>query len=138
MYTVKGELRVARFLVNFFNIVGRVGLWLVWLVPGRYAGVPDKGRIGGNLFFLPLCQPAFVSATTMAPQLDAAQHILIESLLNKGFETKLIASEASCSVRAVQRIRRKRQLFEMPILRTNRSAVVAVLHRPCKRPSSIN
>jgi hypothetical protein len=62
---------------------------------------------------------AFVLATTMAPQLDAAQHILIETLLNKGFETKLIASEASCSVRAVQRIRRKRQLFEMPIPRTN-------------------
>jgi hypothetical protein len=56
----------------------------------------------------------------MAPQLDAAQHILIETLLNKGFEAELIASEASCSVRAVQRIRRKRQLFEMPIPRTNR------------------
>jgi hypothetical protein len=56
----------------------------------------------------------------MAPQLDAAQHILIETLLKEGFETKLIASEASCSVRAVQRIRRKRQLFEMPTPRTNR------------------
>jgi hypothetical protein len=43
----------------------------------------------------------------MAPQLDAAQHILIKALLKEGFETKLIASEASCSVRAVQRIRLK-------------------------------
>ena len=56
----------------------------------------------------------------MAPQLDAAQHILIKTLLTKGFETKLIASEASCSVRAVQRIRLKRQQFEMPTPRTNR------------------
>jgi hypothetical protein len=50
----------------------------------------------------------------MAPQLDAAQHILIEALLNQGFENKLIASEASCSVCTVQRLHRKRELFEMP------------------------
>jgi hypothetical protein len=56
----------------------------------------------------------------MAPQLDAAQHILIKTLLKEEFETKLIASEASCSVRAVQRIRLKRQQFEMPTPRTNR------------------
>jgi len=54
----------------------------------------------------------------MAPQLDAAQHVLIKSLLKEKFETKLIASEASCSVRAVQRIRL--QQFEMPTTRTNR------------------
>jgi hypothetical protein len=41
----------------------------------------------------------------MAPPLNAAQHILIEALLKEGFETKLIASAASCSMRAVQRIR---------------------------------
>ena len=70
------------------------------------------------LFSNPPKSAAFVSATTMAPQLDTAQHILIETLLNKGFETKLIASEASCSVRAVQRIRLKQ--FEMPTPRTNR------------------
>jgi hypothetical protein len=45
----------------------------------------------------------------MAPQLNAAQHILIKTLLKEGFETKLIATEASYSVRAVQRIRLKRQ-----------------------------
>ena len=56
----------------------------------------------------------------MAPQLDAAQHILIETLLKEGFETKLIASEASCSMRAVQRTRLKIQQFEMLTLRTNR------------------
>jgi len=30
----------------------------------------------------------------MAPQLNAAQHILIKTLLNEGFGTKLIATEA--------------------------------------------
>jgi hypothetical protein len=40
----------------------------------------------------------------MAPQLDAAQHILIEALLKEGFETKLIASEASCSVQRARRL----------------------------------
>ena len=62
----------------------------------------------------------FGSATTMAPPLDDATHILIETLLKQGFENKLIASEASCSVRAVQRIRLKRQQSEMPTPRTNR------------------
>ena len=56
----------------------------------------------------------------MAPQLDAAQHILIKALLKEGFETELIASEASCSVRAIQRICLKRQQLEMPTPRTNR------------------
>jgi len=56
----------------------------------------------------------------MAPQLEAAKHILIETLLKQGFENKLIASEASCSVRTVQRIRLKGEQFEMPTPRTNR------------------
>jgi hypothetical protein len=43
---------------------------------------------------------AFVLAI-MALQLDAAQHILIKALLKERFETKLIASEALCSMRAV-------------------------------------
>jgi hypothetical protein len=34
----------------------------------------------------------------MAPQLNAAQHILINTLLKGGFKNKLIASEALCSV----------------------------------------
>jgi hypothetical protein len=47
----------------------------------------------------PPCQSQrFVSATIMAPQLEAAQHLLIKALLKKVFETELIASEASCSV----------------------------------------
>ena len=56
----------------------------------------------------------------MAPQLDAAQRILIKTLLTEGFETKLIASKASCTVRAVQRIRLERQQSEMPTRRTAR------------------
>jgi hypothetical protein len=61
-----------------------------------------------------------MSAMTMAPQLDTTQHILIQGLLKDEFETKLIASEASCSVHAVQRICLKRQQLEMPTPRTNR------------------
>jgi hypothetical protein len=40
----------------------------------------------------------------MAPQLNAAQQILIKSLLKQGFENKLIASEASCSVQRARRL----------------------------------
>jgi hypothetical protein len=58
-------------------------------------------------------------SAVMAPQLNAAQHDLINSLLKQGFESKLIAAEASCSSRAVQRIR-KRQQSEMPNLATKR------------------
>ena len=61
--------------------------------------------------FPPLHTPpgisGFMSATIMAPHLDASQHLLIKTLLMRGFEAKLIASEASCSVHAVQRIRLK-------------------------------
>jgi len=56
----------------------------------------------------------------MALPLDAATHILIETLLTQGFENKLIASKAKCSKRAVERIRRKRQQPEMPTPRTKR------------------
>ena len=43
----------------------------------------------------------------MVPHMDTAQHLLIKTLLIRGFETKLIASAASCSVRTVQKIRLK-------------------------------
>jgi len=46
----------------------------------------------------------FVPATIMAPQLHAGQHILIKTLLTEGSETQLIASKASCTLRAVQRM----------------------------------
>jgi hypothetical protein len=99
------------------------------LVVPQVTAAKRRGRIGGLTHhpapsillssFLPARVSAFVSAI-MAPQLNAAQHILIETLLKEGFETQLIATEASCSVRAVQRIRLKRQQFEMPTPRTNR------------------
>lgn len=54
----------------------------------------------------------------MAPQLDEAQRLLIKTLLKKGFDTKLIASKALCSVRTVQRIRRERD--KLPTRRTAR------------------
>jgi hypothetical protein len=60
-------------------------------------------------FLLSLRQSQRFVSAIMAPQLNAAQHILIKTLLKERFETKLIATEASCSVRAVQRIRLKRQ-----------------------------
>ena len=59
----------------------------MWLVTGMYY----RGRIGADLPFIlpfsishPAKVSAFVSATIMAPQLDAARHILIETLLKKG------------------------------------------------------
>jgi len=111
--------------------------WLVWLVPGRYL---EKGKFGGHLFFLPLFQPTRVSrfrvSHNMPPQLDAAKHILIETLLKQGFENKLIASEASCSVRAVQRIRLKRQQFEMPTPRTNRVGRRSCITSPMQKAFS--
>lgn len=54
----------------------------------------------------------------MAPQLDEARRLLIKTLLKKGFDTKLIASKALCSVRTVQRIRRERD--KLPTRRSAR------------------
>ena len=70
----------------------------------------------------------------MASQLDAAQHILSKSLLKKGPETKLIASEASYSMRAVQRIRLKRLQFEVPTPRTNYSLLAVYDSLPLRHP----
>jgi transposase len=67
----------------------------------------------------------------MAPQLDAAKHILIKTLLKEEFKPKLIASVALCSIRAVQRIRLKQ--FEMPIQRANRAG-----RRSCITPAMEN
>ncbi|OBT95741.2 hypothetical protein VE01_06435 [Pseudogymnoascus verrucosus] len=64
----------------------------------------------------------------MAPQLDAVKHSLIKILLKEGFKTKLTASVALCSVRAVQRIRLKQ--FEMPIQRAKRAG-----RRSCITPA---
>ncbi len=68
----------------------------------------------------------------MAPQLDAAQRILIKTLLAQGFETRLIASKASCTVRAVQRIRLERQQSETPTRRTRvgrRGCITSTMQR---------
>ena len=56
----------------------------------------------------------------MAPQLDEAQRVLIKTLLTEGFETKLIASNASCTPRTVQRIRLETQQPEMPTRKRDR------------------
>lgn len=68
----------------------------------------------------------------MAPPLDAAQ-LLIETLLKQGFETKLIASKARCSKRAVQRIRQKRQQPEIPTPRTNHVGRRSCITSPMKK-----
>jgi transposase len=57
----------------------------------------------------------------MAPQLDAAQRVLIKTLLTEGFQTRIIASKALCSVRAVQRIRLETEQSEMPSQRLPRA-----------------
>jgi hypothetical protein len=67
----------------------------------------------------------------MAPPLNAAQHILIETLLKEGFETKLIASEASCSMRAVQRIRLGHVEISTP--RTNHVGRRSCITSPMKK-----
>jgi hypothetical protein len=43
---------------------------------------------------------SFFVSTIMVPQLNAAQHILIQTLLNEGLGTKLIATEACLMQRA--------------------------------------
>jgi hypothetical protein len=110
--------------------------WLLWLVPGRYLKKADLAVIHGSFFFNPPESAVFVSATTMAPQLDAAKHLLIETLLKQGFENKLIASEASCNVRAVQRIRLKRQQFEMLTQRANRVGRRSYITSPMRKAFS--
>ena len=69
---------------------------------------------------IPTRVSAFVPATAMAPQLDATQRILVETLLAQGFVTRLIALNASCTTRTVQRIRLERQQSESPPRRTAR------------------
>ena len=43
------------------------------------------------LYFFHLNKSPLVASTIMAPPLNATQHILIETLLKEGFETKQIA-----------------------------------------------
>jgi hypothetical protein len=91
-----------------------------------------------HFFFLPLFSTLpesalFVSSTIMAPPLNAAQHILIKTLLKEGFGTELIATKASCSIRAVQRIHRKRQQPEMPTPRTNHVGRRSCITLPMKK-----
>ena len=58
-------------------------------------------KIGGPHVSLHLLFPparVSVSSTIIAPPLDAATHILIETLLIQGFENKLIALKATVVV----------------------------------------
>jgi transposase len=99
---------------------------VAWQNPLYHAGTEGHAKVQKQNWrpSFPPFQPAnvsvSVSSTIMPPQLDAATHVLIESLLDKEFENKLIASGASCSVRTAQRERRKRQQLEMLPPRTNR------------------
>ena len=86
-------------------------LWLCtltqWYSKGTVPRIVSE-PVFANLSFINTARvSAFLSAAIMALQLNAAQHILINALLKEGFDTKLIATEASCNVRAVQRIRLK-------------------------------
>ena len=69
----------------------------------------------------------------MAPPLDAAQYILIETLLKEGFENKLIASKATCSIRAVQRIRLGRNHNEIPTPSINHVGRRSCITSPMKK-----
>jgi hypothetical protein len=119
-YTVEGELGVANFLVTSFKrgpLADTCGCAPLPICPPKVPLLVLAERGGGSphhsasltLLSFPSSfpNPARVSALVsaiMAPQLNTAQHILIKTLLKAGFETKLIASEASCNV--VQRARR--------------------------------
>jgi len=85
--------------------------------------VLKKGRNSGDLFFLPLFQPARVSRFRVSHDhgtgTGCCTAYFNRNFIKRRFETKLIASEALCSVRAVLGIRLKRQQFEMPTPRTN-------------------
>jgi hypothetical protein len=138
-YTVEGELGVAGFLV-YFSKDHRVDLWLVWLAGYTCSEEVAKAELFPArlvqicpLILYPLPSLPESAFSCLAPQLDAAQHILINTLLKEGLETKLIASEASCSVRAVQRIRLKRQQFEMPTTRTNRIGCCSYITSPMQK-----
>lgn len=54
----------------------------------------------------------------MAPQLDAAQHALIKTLLKQEFEPQLIASKAPRSLRTVENICLERPDAETPTRQT--------------------
>ena len=97
-------------------------MWLCTLFE-LYTKVPAITVLSPPLQLLP---PPLIPATTMAPHMDAAQHLLIKALLMRGFENKLIASAASYSVRTIQKIRLKTVQFDMPTPRTNH-----VGHRGC-------
>jgi transposase len=115
-------LSVANLIDNFVKGLRGQPLWLVWLLH-KGTNLRTRVEIGGPHISSPIYFPparVSVSSTIMAPPLDAATHILIETLLTQGFENKLIASNAKCSKRAVQKIRRKRRQPEMLTPRTKR------------------
>ena len=78
-------------------------------------------------------QPWQEGLGTRQPQLDAAQRILIRTPPTEGFETKLIASKASCTVRAVHRICLERQQSEMPTRRTARVGHYSCITSPMQK-----
>jgi hypothetical protein len=114
-------------------------VWLVWLVTRcTLQGQNWLTSYSSFLFSNPPESAAFVSSTTMAPQLDAAQHILIETLLKEGFKTKLIAQKprAAC---ALSRESVSRDSSSQCLTQEQTAlAVVAVLHHLCKEPSVTN
>lgn len=65
----------------------------------------------------------------MAPQLDLARRVLVESMVERGFNTNTIALHASCNRRTVQRIRSERHR-SMPTRRTARAG-----RRSCISPA---
>ena len=95
-------------------------------------GTKSRGRIGAPI--IPSSSPIPPeSALSVSQDHGAATRCCTvyfdQSFAKRRVESKPIASEASCSVRAVQRIRLKRQQFEMPNPRTN-----CVGRRSCVTP----
>lgn len=83
--TVKGELPVASFLVNFLIECG-VG-YMAFVACNREVLIQRQNLVLTDLpLFLPCQVGDFALAMTMARQPDAAQHILIETLLKKSLK----------------------------------------------------
>jgi hypothetical protein len=147
--TVEGELGVADFLVNFFKDCGvTVACGLCGFASYTCSRevlkevIPNRSRTGcfphcqslpscpkgtrslrsshpSSSSSIPIRVSAFASTIIMAPQLNAAQRILIKTLLTQGFKTAN-SLKASYTVRTIQRIRLERQQSEIPTRRTAR------------------
>jgi hypothetical protein len=138
LFTIKGEIGVANFLVNFFNDrgvdCGFAGHTCSWEV--LKGAMPNKDRTGfsashcASLALVQRCGAWAIPSSLLPSPLESALRASHDhgaatgcctaysdqnsTTVTEGFETKLVASEASCTMRSVQRICLERQASELP------------------------